>query len=206
MARDLQTPFSNMQRSVTSPTRTSRRQRSRGFTLVELMIVVAMIGVLAALALVGYRKYIASAQTSEASAMLNNIRTAQETYKSEAMSYLNVSADLNDLYPRALAALDATKFGWPAPPVAAWAQLGARPSGPVRFSYAVVAGLPGTAPPAGNYLGADDPLWANAYGGGNSGEPWWVAVAVADRDDDGLYCVVQSSSFATDVFIHEDTE
>ena len=53
------------------------RTSQRGFTLIELMIVVAIVGVLAVLAIYGVRKYIANSKTTEARNSLGQIAKDQ---------------------------------------------------------------------------------------------------------------------------------
>ena len=52
-----------------------KRRAQAGFTLIELMIVVAIIGILAAIALPAYQDYIARAQVSEAFVLIDGQKT-----------------------------------------------------------------------------------------------------------------------------------
>ena len=64
-----------------------RIRKSRAFTLVELMIVVAIVGLLAALAIYGVRKYMTNSKTTEARNALGQVsKGAQGAWDREMMN------------------------------------------------------------------------------------------------------------------------
>jgi type IV pilus assembly protein PilE len=58
-----------------------------GFTLIEVMVVVAIVGILAAIAYPSYQSYVLKGQRSEGKAKLMEIMQAQERYNSQNQSY-----------------------------------------------------------------------------------------------------------------------
>src|SRR5438270_13874683 len=74
-------------------------RRQMGFTLVELMIVVTIIGVLAVIAGTAFRRYGTSGRNAEAMGMIGEFKTKEEAYRAESNVYLSTDAAETTVYP-----------------------------------------------------------------------------------------------------------
>src|SRR6478752_9747740 len=70
------------------------RKLQKGFTLIELMIVVAIIGILAAIAIPNFIKFQARSKQSEAKANLKAIFTAQKAFFQEKDRFSTLTGEV----------------------------------------------------------------------------------------------------------------
>jgi len=182
------------------------RSRSRGFTLVELAVVVTIIGILAVLAVAGYKRLVLSSHASEATEMVNAIKVAQESYHSETGQYANISAGLGlgNLYPQSTpTATTATAWGGACGTCSdplAWQKFPVHASGPVRFGYATMAGTVAQALPTAPVASLTFPSNSQLTG------DWYVVSAMGDMDGNGVYCTVVGVSWQRDLFVDKEGE
>jgi type IV pilus assembly protein PilA len=84
-------------------------KKNEGFTLIELMIVIAIIGILAAIAIPQFSAYRVRSFNAAANADLRNAATAQEAYYVDESSYTSTLANLTGEY--GLFITDGVNFG-----------------------------------------------------------------------------------------------
>jgi type IV pilus assembly protein PilA len=183
-------------------------RQNRGFTLVEMMIVVVIIGVLATLAVLGYRQIIQASHVSEATNMVQNIRVAQEAYHSETQQYASVSASIpttlsGGWYPQNPQYGIVT--GWGAAcsgcgGTVTWQVLPLHVDGPVLFGYAAIA----------NSGVATAPTSLSPYNGGSltiqaPSTDWYIIGAAADLDDNpSTWTSVYGVSWSNQIFVSNE--
>lgn len=179
-----------------------RKFSPKAFTLIELMIAVAIVAVLAAVAIPLYSDYIRRSWLSEANSSIGSIKTALESYELTHRCYTAAPA-------RPVAIPEGgEKVAWGDPANTTWARnaLGVRPDANVRFQYEVYANeiFNSVGDPCAAYSdGAVDAaaeLTDCVVGAGNdlisdtgtpyvntsiTGPDWYIVVARADLDGSG---------------------
>jgi len=106
----------------------------KGFTMIELMIVVAIIGILSAIAIPNFLNFRMKAKTSEAKSNLGAIRSCEEAYHAEHETYKETTAS-----PATVAGSfpGTTPTNWV--DQGGFSDIGFKPTGKVYYQYVVSA-------------------------------------------------------------------
>jgi type IV pilus assembly protein PilA len=190
-----------MARPLLEP-RPMARKAARGFTLIELAIVVVIVGILAVIAVVGYRKIINSGKTTEAQNVISAIRVAQQDFFAERGTYADIGTQFCPAAQSCPACVGTTKSQWTSAcgngttGTGTYDNLAVHIADPVLFGYRTRGG--------GNY-GGDPNLsgtitWVN-WGGMVAGRPWFQIHAMGDVNADGApYTEFATSSSTNQIF------
>ncbi len=108
------------------------RQNTKGFSLVELMIVVAIIGILAAIAIPNFVAMQAKSKRGELPGNVNAIKQVEVTYNTAFDTYLDASP-----FPTTTPAK--TAVAWDSASAGTFTTMGFNPNGNVRGQYQVSA-------------------------------------------------------------------
>ena len=183
-----------------------KKLAKRGFTLIELMIVVVIIGILASLAIYGVQKYVSNSKSAEARMMLGRIsKDAVSAFESESTASgllapgasAAIARELCDdagAVPTAISSISAKKFQ-PDPQsfnVGGWRCLGTTVTTPIYFQYeyeAVVRNSPAQ---------EDDEFLASARGDldGDSVTSLFTMTGKVNRDTSGGLTLLVSPAVA----------
>jgi len=175
----------------------------RGFTLVELMITVTIVGVLAAVAGVAYKKYSSRARTAEVMAMFAEFRAKEEAWKAENTTYLSsTTVGEDDFYP-ALLATGEPRAKTVAPLPALWTQLGINPARTQLYcGYVAVAGPAGTFAGTGNVSAGT--VGQRLFGGNAPTRPWFYLRATCDNDGNSTVNALFSTTMSNQTVVQQN--
>ncbi len=137
-------------------------KNQKGFTLIELMIVVALIGVLAAIATANYRSFTARARQSEARIALGTMYGVEQSFFVEHNSYTMCLGTAGFSVNQNQARYYRVGFTWSIPP--------ANLCGPLRVGACIgsawdkLTGVASVTCPFGSPMGLNEQVWAaNAF-------------------------------------------
>jgi len=159
----------------------SAKPQRDGFTLLELMVVVLLIGILSSVAVPSFLSYQARSRRSEAFINLQSLARSQVTYKAERDIYFSTDNAYPDFTAQNNGVLSTLKMTWNAEAETNFAAIGWKPEGKVFYAYEVNTDIVDLA------CLCDGCFTATAYGDVD-GDGGFSAVMFVHRDAAGLSC------------------
>lgn len=186
-----------------------------GFTMIELMIAVAIIAVLSAVAIPIYQSYIRRSYLNEATTSISTIKSAEESFFTINSCYVNAIA-----WPASVPQGTTTAWNTGLSTTSAWssAALGVRPDRNVRFQYQVYASnalntttmgcgtaVANTAIPAQGCV-SQATIQNTLVNTVVLGTNWYLVVARGDLDGDGVASNIVSAIDDSTVIMCDELE